>query len=180
MKSLLVIAFLGFAGICCSEPLRLEVTISPIIEPKQAINVTVAEDTVTIKRGENEPTIYRPSPQETKLLHAAIFALPAKDWDGFWGSLDYLDGYILGARLDRHGKKHEFGGWNGCPKGFAAILERIDEITKADLFGDNWEEKEESSKRYKSFEDFIETTAESGKEQRTNKAEMATPNQPSD
>jgi len=159
MKMLRVIAaFLGLAGICPAEPLRLEVTVSPLVSPKHAIVVTVDQETLRIKQGENEPVIYRPSPQETKLLHAAILALPPKDWDGFWASLNYLDGYLLSARLEHDGKERKFGGLNGCPKGFAAILKRIDEITKTDLFGDNWKEKEESAKKYKSFDDLIATT----------------------
>jgi uncharacterized membrane protein YtjA (UPF0391 family) len=152
MKILIVIAaFLGFAGICPAESLRLEVTVSSIVSPKHAIEVTVDQGTLRIKQGENEPVIYRPNPQETKLLHAAILAVPPKDWDGFWASLNYLDGYLLGARLEHDGKERKFGGINGCPKGFAAILKRIDEITKTDLFGDHWEEMEDSAKKYKSF-----------------------------
>lgn len=180
-KFLTVIAFLGFGGICCSEPIQLEIIVSPIGFSNHAVKATFEEDALTITRVGEGMEVFRLGPRETRLLRSAIIASSPKDWSGFWASLDYLDGYILSARLEHDGKKHAFGGWNGCPEGFAAILKRINEITKIELFSTNWEEKEIAAKRYKSFEDFTETTAEAAKEKRTNlKANVATPRKPSD
>jgi hypothetical protein len=162
MNTLVItIALLCLPMACIAQKMSLEIMIVPIIAPKEAVEARFDGDTLTMAKKDQKAAPVRLSAKNLEKIRKATLAAPTKQWNGYWSSLNYLDGSILHARLELDGHKFEFRGANGCPPQFSRILATIYEATKDPLFTGGWEEMERSSKRYESYDAFILTATNS-------------------
>jgi hypothetical protein len=164
MNTLVItIALLCLPMASIAQKVSLEIKIVPIIAPKEAVEARFDGAVLTMAKGDQKAAQVRLSAKNQENIRKAILAVPTKQWNGYWASLNYLDGSILLARLELDGEKFEFRGTNGCPPKFSRILAAIYEASKERIFAGGWEEMGKSAKRYESYDDFIENTFKTDK-----------------
>jgi hypothetical protein len=162
MNTLVItIALLCLPMASIAQKVNLEIKIVPIIAPKEAVEARFDGTVLTMAKGDQKAAQVRLSAKNQESIRKAILAVPTKQWNGYWASLNYLDGSILLAKLELDGQKFEFRGTNGCPPKFSRVLAAIYEAAKDPLFTGGWEEMERSSKRYESFDAFTRTATDS-------------------
>jgi hypothetical protein len=149
-----------------AQKVVIELKITAIVAPKDPVKARFDGSVLTLTKGEQKPLLVPLAAKKVENIRKAILAVPTKQWNGFWASVapGLLDGCMLVASLEIDGKKFVFSGMNGFPPKFSKLLQAIYEASKEPLFEGRWEDDEKSSKRFESFDAYIDFVAKSAKE----------------
>lgn len=166
MKALVIfLAALGFS-LSIGGGQELSLVVLPIVEPHRTVSVTFDGSKLISQRGNKDPIVHPLTPAMAKAIQKVIGTSSQEAWSGHWASTVFLDGYEIVAKVNWDGKKLTFSGSNGCPAGFSKIVKVLYEATELEVLRSGWAEREKSSKRYKSREDFFGSTIEEAKYKR--------------